>query len=154
MMIVRIFFLLNFIIIIIHIIIIIIIITTTTIIIKSEIWIISQWLGLGNETMVDMRCIAVCNCIMKNDALKKTYCSVNMENHIFPNIFIFKTCHLYLDTGSNIYIAELSVGHRASISSLSLSIISDVFLYRCFSLTLFWKHILTCWNIQIAEKIP
>ena len=48
---------------------------------------------------------------------------VNLEIHIFSKIFIFKTCHLYLHTGSNIYLGEPSVGHRASLSSLSFCII-------------------------------
>ena len=39
------------------------------------------------------------------------------------NILIFKTCYLHLDTCSNIYLDELLVGHRASISSVSFSII-------------------------------
>ena len=85
----------------------------------------------------------------KNKRFEKTCCSVNWENHIFHNILIFKTCYLHLDTGSNIYLGELLVGHRASISSLSFSIIcaavtfkhvKKVFPCRCFWLTLFWKH--------------
>ena len=39
---------------------------------------------------------------VKTNALKKTRCNVNSENHTSPNhanIFIFKTCHLYLDNG-------------------------------------------------------
>ena len=70
--------------------------------------------------------------------------------------FIFKTCHLHLDTGSKIYWGELLLGHRSSILSLSFSIIcavvtfqhvKGVFLGRCFWLTLFWKHFLTCWTV-------
>ena len=55
---------------------------------------------------------------------------VNLENHIFRNIFSFKACHLYLDTGSNIYLGELSVGHRTSISSLSFSIMCAVITFQ------------------------
>ena len=49
--------------------------------------------------------------------------SGNLENHIIPNIFIFKTHHLYLDIDSNIYLGEMLVGHGASISSLSFIMI-------------------------------
>ena len=66
---------------------------------------------------------------VKTNALKKT-CCVNFENHIFPNISIFKTCHVYLDIGSNIYLGELSVGHRASISCLSCRIICAVVKFQ------------------------
>ena len=61
--------------------------------------------------------------------------------HIFSQIFIFKTCHLCLDTGSNVYVGELLIGHRASISFLSFNIIQavvsfqhvkKVFADRCF----------------------
>ena len=42
---------------------------------------------------------------VKTNVLEKKTCySVNSENHTSPNIFIFKTCHLYLDTGSNISV--------------------------------------------------
>ena len=85
---------------------------------------------------------------VKTNASKKKCWSVHLENLIFPNIFIFKTFHLYLHT-SNICFGELLVGHKASISSLSFSMIcavvtfrrvEKVFPDRCFSLTLFWKH--------------
>ena len=86
----------------------------------------------------------------------KTCWSVNSENHTSPNIFIFKTCHVYLDTGSNIYIyiylRELSVAHKVLKSPFSFSIICVVVMFQhvekeCldmyFSLTLFRKHLLT-----------
>ena len=85
----------------------------------------------------------------KNQRFEKTCCSVNRENHRFHNILIFKTCHLNLDPGINIYLGELLVWHMASISSLSFSIIcapvtfqhlKKMFTGRCFWLTLFWKH--------------
>ena len=88
-------------------------------------------------------------CTVKTNALKKTCCCVNWEIHIFYNILIFKTCHLHLDIGSNIYLVELLVGHRKWVSSLSFNIIcaavtlqhvEKVFPGRCFWLTLFWKH--------------
>ena len=65
-------------------------------------------------------------------------------------IIIFKTFHIYLDTGNNIHLGDLLLGHKASIPSLSFSIVcavatfqhvEKVFPGRCFSLTLFWKHI-------------
>ena len=83
--------------------------------------------------------------------LRKTCWSFDLENRISPNISILKTCHLYRVTSSNIFLGELLVGDRASISSLSFSIIfavvtfqrvEKVFPGRCFSLTLFWKHFL------------
>ena len=63
--------------------------------------------------------------------------------------FYFQTCHLYLDTGSNIYLVELLVRHMASISSLPVCMIwaavtfqhvEKVFPDRWFSLILFWNH--------------
>ena len=92
----------------------------------------------------------------KNWCFGKTHCRVVLENHTFPNIFIFKTCQSYLDTGNDTYLGELSVSHGASISSLSFSTVFAVVTFqhveilspgRCFSLTLFWKHFLTCWNV-------
>ena len=59
----------------------------------------------------------------KNERFEKTCCSVNWENNIFHNILLFKTCHLHLDTVNNFYLGELLVGHRASISFLTFSII-------------------------------
>ena len=45
---------------------------------------------------------------------------------IFFLMFFFKTCHLDLDTGNNIHLGEILVGHRASISSLCFSMIGIV----------------------------
>ena len=67
---------------------------------------------------------------VKTNTLEKTFCSVNLENHIFPNILIFKTYYVYIDTGSNIYFGELSVEHRTSISSLSFSTIGAVVMFQ------------------------
>ena len=53
----------------------------------------------------------------KTQNFEKTRCNVDLENQIILDIFILKTRYLYLDTGSNIYLGELLVGHRASISS-------------------------------------
>ena len=76
--------------------------------------------------------------IKTNAFNKNTCCSVNLEDHIFLNIFIFKTCHLYLDTGCNICLGELSVGHGASISPLSFNIIYAVVTFqhveKCFQI--------------------
>ena len=72
----------------------------------------------------------ICWMHCKNLRFKKTCCSVELENHIFPNIFIFKTCYLYLDTGSDIYLGEHSVGHRTLISSLSFSRICAVVTFQ------------------------
>ena len=78
---------------------------------------------------------------VKPNALKKTCRSVNWKNHIFHDILMFKTCYLHRDTGSNIYLGEPLIGHRASISSLSFGIIcaavtfqhvKKVFPGRCF----------------------
>ena len=35
-------------------------------------------------------------CMVKPNGLKQMCCSVDLENHIFPNIFIFKTCHILI----------------------------------------------------------
>ena len=47
--------------------------------------------------------------VPKENRFEKTCCSVNSENYIFlkpfPNTFV-KTCHLYLDTCSNIYSCQ------------------------------------------------
>ena len=40
---------------------------------------------------------------VQTNALNKACCCVDLENPLFPNIFIFKACHLYRDTGNNIY---------------------------------------------------
>ena len=69
-------------------------------------------------------------CTIKTNALKKTCCSVNLENHTSPNIFVFKTCHLYIDTGKNICLGELSVAHKASISSFSFNIICAIVTFQ------------------------
>ena len=53
-------------------------------------------------------------CTVTN-ALKKTCCSVNSENHTSPDIFVFKTCHLYLDTGNNIYLFRITFSSTQSI---------------------------------------
>ena len=66
----------------------------------------------------------------KTNAAKKTWGSVNLKNHILPNIVIFKTCHLYLDTSIIICLGELSVGQRTSIPSLSFSIICAVVTFQ------------------------
>ena len=91
------------------------------------------------------------NCTLhcKNQCFGKKPCC-SSENHTSPNIFIFKTCHLYLDTGTEQYI--YLVGYKASYSSLSFSIICAVVMFQrvekgftdwCFSLTLFRKHFST-----------
>ena len=46
-------------------------------------------------------------------------CSINLENHIFTNIFIFRTCHIYLDTGSNIYLEVIMNAMASQITGVS-----------------------------------
>ena len=69
---------------------------------------------------------------VKTNGLKKKCCGVYLENHIFPNIFTFETCHLYLDTGSNNHSRELLVGHTASMSSLFFIIICAFVTFQFF----------------------
>ena len=77
---------------------------------------------------------------VKTNALKKRAVVLILKNHISPNIFIFKTCHLSIDTGGNIYLGELSVGRRTSISSLSFRMI-------CAVVTL--QHVEKCFQIDV-----
>ena len=47
-------------------------------------------------------------------------------------MFVFKTSHLYLDTGNIMYVSlgELSVAYKASISSFSFNIICAVVTFQ------------------------
>ena len=90
----------------------------------------------------------MCSHAVKTNALKKRVVVLLWKTIFFPNIFIIKTFHWYLDIGSEIYLQELLLA-LASVSSLSCSIICAIVAFqqiekvvpeRCFSLTMFWKH--------------
>ena len=58
---------------------------------------------------------------------------------------IIKTCHLYPDSGSNIYLGELLVGHKASISSLPFTMICAVITF---------EHVIIALTFYIHKLLP
>ena len=108
-------------------------------VLKARLW-------RSNTISLTKTCLQIKHTVKINALKKQTCCIVNLQNHVFANIFIFKFSPSYLHTGCNIYLGELIVGHRTSISFLSFSIIFAVLhfnmLKKCFQEGVFYQHVL------------